>query len=112
MTDQKDLFNADEQQDEKITGAESLSPAPAAEEPATEAVEDIAGRGIAAGEVRTVELPPKQKSSTPLVAILLVLLFWGSSNFSESISASKYPGYKDYQKKVGRFIPRPVTRDL
>jgi len=74
MADQKDLFNADEQQDEKRSGAESLSPASAAEEPAAEAVEDIAGRGIAAGEVRTVELPPKQKSSTPLVVVLFVLL--------------------------------------
>jgi steroid 5-alpha reductase family enzyme len=38
-------------------------------------------------------------------AILLVLLFWGSSNFSESISTGKYPGYSDYQKRVPRFIP-------
>lgn len=38
-------------------------------------------------------------------AILLVLLFIGSSNFSEEISASKYPKYKEYQKKVARFIP-------
>lgn len=39
-------------------------------------------------------------------AILLVLLFWGSSNFSESISAGKYPDYAAYQKRVPRFIPR------
>lgn len=38
-------------------------------------------------------------------AILLVLLFWGSSSFSESISAGKYPGYATYKKKVPRFIP-------
>ena len=38
-------------------------------------------------------------------AILLVLLFWGSSNFSESISAGKYPGYAAYQKRVPRFVP-------
>ena len=38
-------------------------------------------------------------------AILLVLLFWGSSSFSESISAGKYPEYKAYKKKVPRFIP-------
>lgn len=38
-------------------------------------------------------------------AILLVLLFWGSSNFSESISVAKYPEYGTYQKKVPRFIP-------
>ena len=38
-------------------------------------------------------------------AILLVLLFWGSSNFSESISAGKYPDYKEYRKRVPRFFP-------
>jgi len=38
-------------------------------------------------------------------AILLVLLFWGSSSFSESISAGKYTEYKDYQKRVPRFLP-------
>lgn len=37
--------------------------------------------------------------------ILLLLLFYGSSNFSEGISVSKYPEYKEYQKKVRRFIP-------
>ena len=30
---------------------------------------------------------------------------WGSSNFSESISAGKYPEYEEYKKKVPRFIP-------
>lgn len=38
--------------------------------------------------------------------ILLVLLFLGSSDFSEKISAGKYPAYRDYQNKVPRFIPR------
>lgn len=38
-------------------------------------------------------------------AILLVLLFWGSSNFSETISMTKYPAYADYKKRVSRFIP-------
>lgn len=38
-------------------------------------------------------------------AILLVLLFWGSSNFSESISAGKYTDYAEYKKLVPRFIP-------
>jgi len=37
--------------------------------------------------------------------LLLVLLFKGSSDFSESISAEKYPLYKKYQKSVGRFLP-------
>jgi len=38
-------------------------------------------------------------------AILLVVLFWGSSNFSESISAVKYPDYVEYKKRVPRFLP-------
>lgn len=37
--------------------------------------------------------------------ILLVLLFLGSSDFSESISSSRYPEYPDYKSKVPRFIP-------
>jgi steroid 5-alpha reductase family enzyme len=37
--------------------------------------------------------------------MLLLILFQGSSNFSEEISASKYPEYKDYQARVPRFIP-------
>jgi steroid 5-alpha reductase family enzyme len=38
-------------------------------------------------------------------AILLVLLFWGSSSLSESISKGKYPDYAEYQKRVSRFLP-------
>lgn len=37
--------------------------------------------------------------------LLLVVLFQGSSSFSEEISAGKYPDYKGYQKRVPRFIP-------
>ncbi len=37
--------------------------------------------------------------------ILLILLFYGSSNFSESISESKYPAYSVYKEKVPRFVP-------
>ena len=37
--------------------------------------------------------------------LLLIILFQGSSNFSEEISARKYPDYTDYQKRVPRFIP-------
>lgn len=39
--------------------------------------------------------------------LLLVVLFQGSSNFSEEISAGKYPGYADYQKRVNRFLLWP-----
>ncbi len=38
--------------------------------------------------------------------VLLLLLFQGSSDFSEKISAGKYAGYADYQKRVGRFLPK------
>jgi steroid 5-alpha reductase family enzyme len=37
--------------------------------------------------------------------LLLIVLFLGSSNFSEDISSSKYPGYLLYKKRVPRFIP-------
>lgn len=43
-------------------------------------------------------------------AALLMLLFLGSSDFSEKISASKYPAYKDYQKQVPRFVPNLFKR--
>lgn len=36
---------------------------------------------------------------------LLIILFKGSSDFSESLSAQKYPKYKEYQSKVPRFFP-------
>ncbi|MDA9774236.1 DUF1295 domain-containing protein [Saprospiraceae bacterium] len=38
--------------------------------------------------------------------LLLLILFKSSSDFSEGISEGKYPEYKDYQKKVGRFLPK------
>lgn len=39
-------------------------------------------------------------------AVLLLLLFQGSADFSEGISARKYPKYAEYRKRVGRFLPR------
>lgn len=44
-------------------------------------------------------------------AILLVLLFWGSSNFSESISSGKYPEYTLYQQRTPRFVPFTRSRN-
>lgn len=35
-----------------------------------------------------------------------LLVFQGSTPLTESISASKYPEYSEYQARVGRFIPR------
>lgn len=37
--------------------------------------------------------------------LLLIILFWNSSNFSERISSSKYPLYADYRKKISRYLP-------
>jgi len=39
--------------------------------------------------------------------LLLLLLFHNSAEFSEGVSASKYPKYSAYQKKVSRFLPFP-----
>lgn len=38
-------------------------------------------------------------------ALLLVLLFKGSSDFSGGVSAEKYPMYKKYIEQVGMFLP-------
>jgi steroid 5-alpha reductase family enzyme len=40
--------------------------------------------------------------------LLLLILFQGSADFSEGISAGKYPAYADYQKRVGRFFPKLI----
>ena len=36
---------------------------------------------------------------------LLILLFLGSSQMTESISSGKYPDYAAYRKDVPRFLP-------
>jgi steroid 5-alpha reductase family enzyme len=38
--------------------------------------------------------------------LLLTLLFYSSSNFSERVSSDKYPEYSKYIKEVGRFLPK------
>lgn len=38
-------------------------------------------------------------------AVLLVLLFQGSTAFTEKITLGKYPAYANYKRKVPRFIP-------
>jgi steroid 5-alpha reductase family enzyme len=38
-------------------------------------------------------------------ALLLIVLFLGSSAFAEEISASKYPEYARYCQLVSRFFP-------
>ncbi len=41
-------------------------------------------------------------------ALLLLLLFQGSSDFSENISRQKYTEYENYQKNTGRFLPKLI----
>ena len=42
---------------------------------------------------------------TLIGSMFLILLFIGSSMFSEGISLQKYPDYQDYMKKVSKYIP-------
>jgi hypothetical protein len=37
--------------------------------------------------------------------IAYLFVFQGSTPITENISASKYPEYSQYKKKVGRFLP-------
>jgi len=47
---------------------------------------------------------------TILGAALLSLLFIGSTIFTESITASKYPAYADYQRSTSMLVPLPRRR--
>ena len=47
---------------------------------------------------------------TVLGAVLLTLLFLGSTRFTESITLSRYPDYATYQKTTPALIPRPPRR--
>ena len=40
-------------------------------------------------------------------AVLLTLLFDGSTRFTESITIGKYPEYADYRRTTSRWIPWP-----
>lgn len=44
-------------------------------------------------------------------ALLLIVLFMGSSNFGEEISSSKYPLYAEYKRRVSKFVPWFGTMD-
>jgi len=44
---------------------------------------------------------------TIIGAVLLLILFVGSADFSEGISAKKYPRYQDYISRTPRFWPTP-----
>jgi steroid 5-alpha reductase family enzyme len=43
---------------------------------------------------------------TGMGALSLVFLFQGSTWLTEKVTAEKYPEYKEYQKRVSKFIPR------
>lgn len=43
-------------------------------------------------------------------ALLLILLFMGSTSFAEEISSSKYPKYADYCKQVNKYLPLRTRR--
>ena len=58
------------------------------------------GRGFWGGAV----------NATILGAILLSLLFVGSTIFTESISASKYPAYAEYRRATSMLVPLPPRR--
>jgi steroid 5-alpha reductase family enzyme len=52
----------------------------------------------------------RERWSSPrggLGAILLVLLFQGSTRFTESITLKKYPAYADYRKCTSQLVPLP-----
>ena len=44
-------------------------------------------------------------------ALLLILLFIGSTILAENISKGKYPEYSNYQKKVSVYIPWKKYKD-
>ncbi|CAK7202638.1 hypothetical protein SEUCBS139899_005364 [Sporothrix eucalyptigena] len=42
-------------------------------------------------------------------ALVLVLLFQGSTDLTERITSGKYPSYKEYQKQVAMFVPTSLV---
>jgi len=56
----------------------------------------VATFGVAAAHAATWTL---------LGALLLTLLFVGSTRFTESITLSKYPEYADYQRRTSAVVP-------
>jgi hypothetical protein len=47
-----------------------------------------------------------------LGAISYLILFQASTWFTELITAGKYPDYKEYQQRVGKFLPKVGTSAL
>lgn len=49
---------------------------------------------------------------TIIGAVLLTVLFIGSTIFTEAISSEKYPAYADYQRTTSMLVPLPPRRSL
>lgn len=49
-------------------------------------------------------------NATIVGAVLLTLLFIGSTVFTESISAAKYPASRDYRRTTSMLTPLPRRR--
>jgi steroid 5-alpha reductase family enzyme len=49
---------------------------------------------------------------TVLGAVLLVVLFIGSTRFTESITLGKYPEYAEYQRRTSPSIPCPPRKPV
>ena len=47
---------------------------------------------------------------TGIGAVAYMILFQASTWFTELVSARKYPEYKEYQKRVGKFVPNLTSR--
>ncbi len=45
-------------------------------------------------------------------AFCYLCLFQASTWLTELLSAKKYPDYKIYQERVGKFLPKPMTRSM
>ena len=46
---------------------------------------------------------------TAIAPFIYLCLFQASTWFTEWVTASKYPEYKEYQKQVGMFVPGPAV---
>ena len=66
--------------------------------------------GVIDGVVLKEELPTRL--TVPYQSVLLIILFKGSSDFSEEITESKYPEYKAYKERTPRFIPFLKSRKI
>ena len=47
---------------------------------------------------------------TIIGAVLLTILFIGSTIFTEAISSSKYPAYTEYKRSTSMIVPLPPRR--